>query len=171
MLRIAYVTIIAAFLLLAAGCSALDGLLLTKREKEVVTASHTNRLAVVDSSGLTNFVTVVVPSATNTAIRFDVAPWVGAVQDVGGSIPYPGAGTAAILLGLLASLYRNVRQFKMNTALVDGIEAGRMQILETEAMGVAADDMLRDALIRSQQRARVDQDVARMVAKRTGKTR
>jgi len=112
---------------------------------------------------VTNYV---VSAQTNYVVRPEV---LGTAQAVGG-VPLPWAGLAGAALGWLATLYANVRNKKLATALVQGIEEGRQVILAAPG-GAELDNKIRDALIRHQELAGVLNAASRIVNEYTGDTR
>ena len=87
-----------------------------------------------------------------------------------GTLPIPGAAIAAGLLGWLYTVAVAFRNRKIAVSLVQGIEAGRKVVLETEK-GQELDEKIRQRLIEHQQFRGVLEYVAALVAKYTQETK
>ena len=161
------VTFIIAFC--SAGCSAVESSLL--KSHSTVTPAVTNAVEVVatDASGalVTNVTLHVTPAVTN--VVYEPTPIAQAGAAAIGALPFPGAGTAAIVGGWLLTALAAWRNKKLSVALVKGIDAGR-QILQTTPEGQRLDAKFKDALIENQEIAGVLNAASSLVNNYTGDT-
>jgi hypothetical protein len=86
-----------------------------------------------------------------------------------GAIPFPWAGTAALLLGWGYSAYAAVRNKNVAVAAIEGIETGR-KFLQDTPEGQAYDAKIRRALIERQAIRGVLAAASALVKKYTDKT-
>lgn len=131
----------------AVGCSVMDKAY--KKETTITPATAT-------SPAVTNTVLVDRPELT-TAVA------------VGQTLPIPYVGLGASILGLLYTLYRNIRNKQALVSVVTGIEAGR-KILQTTPELQAVDAKIKDFLIAHQEIAGTLQTVSSVVNSYTGDT-
>ena len=133
-----------------AGCSTVEHALLSAN----VTPGVTNAATGVVGLPVTNYAPNPVASA--------------AAQTVA-AMPFPFAGTAGVALGWMLTAYAAIKNRKLASALVSGIEAGR-QILQTTPEGKALDSQVKDALISHQEAAGVLNAASALVNQLTGNT-
>lgn len=147
---IAICLIIAALAYAVTGCGTIQRALLTETVSPVVT----NAVSGDVSGGVTNYA----PNPVAVATAQTVA-----------ALPFPFAGTAGIALGWLITAYASIKNKRLASALVTGIDAGR-QILQTTPEGQRLDAKFKDMLIQHQDAAGVLNEASKLVNKLTGDT-
>ena len=143
-----------ALTLTLSSCGTLDKALLT--QQTTVTPPSTNAVTGVVTPGSTNVTLIPKPNLV-------------ADTNLVSSLPIPYAVPAGLGLGWLLQAYCFVRQKKLSTALVTGIEAGR-KILQQTPEGQALDAKVKDALIEHQDIAGVLNAASAMVNSLTANT-
>lgn len=159
----------AVLAVVAVGCGTIESALLTTHQ--TVTPAVTNSVTVLSTNAageVTPIVTQIIkPAITNTVYEPSVIAQGG--TELIGSLPLPGAKTAAILGGWLLTAFAGWKNKKLAVALVKGIDAGR-QILQTTPEGQRLDAKFKDALIDHQETANVLNAAAKLVNQYTGDT-
>lgn len=143
-----------AMTLTLTGCNTLDKALTTSQT--TVTPPSTNAVTGVVTPGSTNV--TILPNPVLVAGTNTIA-----------GLPIPYAGVAGVGLGWLLQAYAYIRQKKLSTALVTGIEAGR-KILQQTPEGQALDSKVKDALIEHQDIAGVLNQASALVNQLTANT-
>jgi len=145
----------------------------------VVTLTLTNQ--VTHEVTQTNVVTVTPQMVVTPQVTYTYAPasYVtnlverpeikGLIEGGGSMLPIPGAGVIALLAGWAYSAYGAMRNKKLATALVTGIEAGR-RILQETPEGQKLDARVKAALMEHQQWAGVLSEAGKVVERYTGET-
>lgn len=147
--------LLALLTVLVVGCAALDDALLTR-----TTNAPPQTIVTPDGS------TVEVPAV----VSYDVNPGVQTAIDIGGSLPLPWAGVAAIALGWGAQLYRNVRNKRALVSVVQGVDAFR-RTLETTPEGKQLDERLKSVLAKRQYEMGVFRDIVKILDRYTASAR
>ena len=147
-----------------------------------VTRSYIDEATGVVVPGFTNVTTIqaaaayvtYVPAVTNDVPVYGKAELVEKSTVTGGltilgALPIPFAGLASGVLGLIYSMYRNVRNKKIAVGLVQSIDQAR-QLLQTTPELKAIDQKFKDTLIEHQDVAGVLSEVTQLVHDYTGNT-
>jgi hypothetical protein len=175
-----------AFALTFAGCAALDKaykqeVVYSPPSTNVVTKYITNTVEVAAVTNADNTVTppktqvIVVPTIETviTPARYTTNlvdnPAVTGTIAVAETLPIPFVGLAGGVIGLLYSVYRNIRNKKALVAVVQGIDDGRKLLQGTPELQ-AIDAKIRDVLIQHQEVAGVLNAVSDVVNKYTNDT-
>jgi hypothetical protein len=137
------------------SCAALDKYLLAP-PTQVITPTVTNAVTGIVTPEITNAVYVPAPAPQAAASFIS-------------TLPLPYAAPVGIGLGWLLTAYANMRNKKLSSALVTGIEAGR-KILQETPEGQALDAKIKDLLIQHQDIAGVLNKASALVNDLTANT-
>ncbi len=170
----------ASIALLFSGCGALDKAydqqaVVTPPQTNYVTINVTNVVNVPPTATVpahqeiqvTPTITATIKPAVTNFVLID-KPIVTSGLEVGKSLPIPYVGLGAAIIGLAYSTYRNIRNKKINVALIQGIEGGRA-LLQTPELR-KYDDAIKAQLTKHQELAGVLNEVSALVNDHTTTT-
>ena len=182
-LRFGLMALAAVTVGISTGCSSLDGALYNREVKttpgEITRTNtvYTTNMVVVEASK-TNAATgevsapvlkqVIVPTITYDyappTVVTNLVPRAGIETLIqgGGALPVPFAGTVALGLGWLYSLYASIRNKKIAAGIVQSVQRGR-EFLQTTPEGQKLDEKFKAILAQHQDSAGIVDEVNKLL--------